>query len=582
MEQDDYLNYLVTNPQQDLPFSFHNAPPQYTGYFKLRTNVGVIGDIVGYGKTLLALSLIAALPLSSIYQPPLRYYTYHSNVAHMEIIKDNPLVANDTLIRTTVVIVPRGPVYIQWKESIARQTTLKVLSIDNLIQIRRFPQTALEFKAMCEEYDIILIKNTTMVTLLQHYRYVDRHNPITGFSRIMLDEAHTTMLRIPELQYNFLWLITSSYHGLLDHNQSRSICNSFIQLTQDCPERMYYMLIKSKAEFIRASFTLPPPLEKYYVCRMNKQLSAIQSFLSSAVQEKINVNDIAGAIKELGGKEETETDLVAIILREINKDIRNKEKEIEFTTTLDLDPTLKEMRIRTLQADLQRLMTRHDSIQERINEVMHKTCSICYDTIQDPIYLNCSHIFCGQCLFTWVQSNSRTSFGREVTCPECRTPIDKQKAVAIVKDKEASTSTATEENHIPITLTKEEQLIDIISKKPEGRFLLFSRVDTAFGNLALLMRNHNITYCEIKGSTGQMMHILEDFRAGRIKVILLNTNHAGFGIDISCASDVIIYHSMPQEKIQAVGRAQRVGRTEVLTVHNLCYAHEIPGKENSS
>jgi SNF2 family DNA or RNA helicase len=72
-----------------------------------------------------------------------------------------------------------------------------------------------------------------------------------------------------------------------------------------------------------------------------------------------------------------------------------------------------------------------------------------------------------------------------------------------------------------------------------------------------------------------MMRILDEFVARRINVILLNTYHAGCGIDISSATDVIIFHSMPQEKIQAVGRAQRVGRTEQLTIHNLCYPHEM-------
>jgi SNF2 family DNA or RNA helicase len=71
-----------------------------------------------------------------------------------------------------------------------------------------------------------------------------------------------------------------------------------------------------------------------------------------------------------------------------------------------------------------------------------------------------------------------------------------------------------------------------------------------------------------------MMKILDNFENRKIKVILLNTHHAGYGINICNATDVIIYHSMKDEKVQAVGRAQRVGRTEPLTIHNLCYPHE--------
>jgi SNF2 family DNA or RNA helicase len=73
-----------------------------------------------------------------------------------------------------------------------------------------------------------------------------------------------------------------------------------------------------------------------------------------------------------------------------------------------------------------------------------------------------------------------------------------------------------------------------------------------------------------------MMNILNSFKNSKIKVILLNTFHAGSGIDISFATDVIIFHSMGLYKTQAVGRAQRVGRIDKLFIHNLCYEQEIP------
>ena len=71
-----------------------------------------------------------------------------------------------------------------------------------------------------------------------------------------------------------------------------------------------------------------------------------------------------------------------------------------------------------------------------------------------------------------------------------------------------------------------------------------------------------------------MMNILNDFKNSKIQCILLNTLHAGSGIDISFATDVIIYQSMGLYKVQAIGRAQRVGRNEKLYIHNLCYEQE--------
>jgi ERCC4-related helicase len=72
-----------------------------------------------------------------------------------------------------------------------------------------------------------------------------------------------------------------------------------------------------------------------------------------------------------------------------------------------------------------------------------------------------------------------------------------------------------------------------------------------------------------------MMNVLNRFKKGDINIILLNTQNAGSGIDIIDATDIIIFHNMGNDKHQAIGRAQRVGRTTSLFIHNLCYSHEL-------
>jgi SNF2 family DNA or RNA helicase len=72
-----------------------------------------------------------------------------------------------------------------------------------------------------------------------------------------------------------------------------------------------------------------------------------------------------------------------------------------------------------------------------------------------------------------------------------------------------------------------------------------------------------------------MLNVLDRFKKGITKIILLNTQYAGSGIEINYATDVIIFHSMGLDKQQAIGRAQRVGRTSILNIHNLCYEDEM-------
>ena len=213
------------------------------------------------------------------------------------------------------------------------------------------------------------------------------------------------------------------------------------------------------------------------------------------------------------------------------------------------------------------------------------------DVLDNPVYLNCTHTICGKCLFEWARLGVHTR-NKAIHCPECRTPIESNKIVAIIKHSEAeedadagtdaggseagtSASGAAAGRGVVQLLSKEDKFIQILKSKPDGRFLMFSRLDSQFYRLCILLREQGIVYSEMKGSTTHMMNVLNDFNQGTINIILLNTNYSGFGIDISTATDVIIYHHMPNEKIQAVGRAQRVGRKDVLTIHNLCYSHEL-------
>jgi SNF2 family DNA or RNA helicase len=72
-----------------------------------------------------------------------------------------------------------------------------------------------------------------------------------------------------------------------------------------------------------------------------------------------------------------------------------------------------------------------------------------------------------------------------------------------------------------------------------------------------------------------MMHIIDKFKNGTIKVILIDSYKFGAGIDLSFATDVILVHDMKDNGYQCIARAQRVGRTEPLKVHYVYYPHEI-------
>jgi len=494
METKPQINYFIP-PTANVIMN----NPTFKNYFQMNTNVGVIGDIVGYGKTLIALSLIQTSPIQNIYNNQYQTYSYGTSrwsgnmTFYQEIQYEIPI---DSYIHTTLVVVPRGPVYMQWKKSIEKDTNLKYLYIDSLHTIRKLlPDKMDALRAYLETFDLILIKNTTLKIWFSYLKELTEPITLYGFDRIMIDEAHEIADKIHRMNFRFIWLITSSYIELATHSYTKSIFNSISLVLNR--ERLHYMLVKSKEEYIKKSFEIPQPIEKYYLCKMDKQLSVLTGFVSNMVLDRINVNDIAGAIQEIGGAQETETSLIETVRKEFLKNIQNKQKELAFIESLELENEQREGRLKNVNTELVRLNDRYEALQERLLDLATKTCPICMDVLDNPVYLT------------------------------------------------------------------------------DGRFLMFSRLDSQFYRLCILLREQGIVYSEMKGSTTHMMNVLNDFNQGTINIILLNTNYSGFGIDISTATDVIIYHHMPNEKIQAVGRAQRVGRKDVLTIHNLCYSHEL-------
>jgi len=574
METYGNINYNVPDPGNFIQDTYQRRTLTIDGSFQIQTNVGILADAPGHGKTLIALSIIAQTPCRDIYKRTDTVYSYGKQYSHFTAhCEKTQLLDDDKYINTTLVSVPRGPVYVQWLNAIRDQTDLSVFAIDSLTTIKRYMPgsnaTFREVKEFLEAYDIILVKNTALKTLIDYYTLPYRDNYILAFDRVILDEAHDIICKMPIFSFRFLWLISGTYQTLASRCYGTRFQMSYAIRDIGCEERFNLMLVKGERDFVLQSFNIPPPTEHTYLCALSRQISAVQPFLHPNVQERLNANDITGAIAAMGGAGETEDEITKIVTNDIEREIRNKEHEITYTEGLEISAEHKTSRLTTLNAELKKLTDKRQYLLDRITALEEKMCPICYDNYSNPILLPCTHVFCGGCLITWLQR------GNSVSCPECRVPIQSQHLVAIVKEKPEGSSSRATYVPPPVILTKEDTLIKLLQDKPNGKFLVFTRVDSGFWRLEQKLREQNIPYSEMKGHTTHMMRILEDFKEGRLRVILLNTYYAGSGIDISFATDVVLFHMMGLDRNQAIGRAQRQGRTTQLHIHNLYYPNEM-------
>ena len=581
LERYGQIKYHIERPEETIRRRYGHS--LFKGNFVIHSNIGIVGDMVGYGKTLTSLAIIASTPTKDIYIEKDKIYAYygaHSN-SHIRIECEGQHDIDERLIfGTTLVVVPRGPVYTQWENALRENTTLKYLAIDDLRFIKKkcppIGSTNEQLKAFFEGYDVVLVKNTSLDKLMEYYDVPFQKYPIRGFDRIMIDEAHDIIAKVRLLNYKFLWFITASYSIISMYGSNYNMSCVIKELINE--ERLNTVLVKCDNEFTKKSFNVPPYHEIVYRCLVPRSVSIVQPFLTRDIMELVNANDIEGAIRELGGTTETEDNIVKVVTRNLQREIHNKQREKGYVEGLDLNSEAKTTRLRTITNDLEKLNKQMTDLEQRIADMSNGTCSICYDTMDTPIILPCTHMFCGQCIMKWIESidtSANRMNGIHKVCPICRTTIEKKEDLtAIVKKQDLTIKKETGPSKT-IELSKPHMVLKIIQEKPEGRFLIFSQFDNAFGEMIQMLNQQDISTSELKGTTQQMAKILDRFKNGELKVILLNTCHAGSGIDISCATDVVIFHNMGSRSEQAIGRAQRVGRLNTLTVHRLHYPHEM-------
>jgi len=148
MEINGTIRYKISNTNKLLSIMnmlYSNIPYSLltqanNNIIHISTNVGIFGDMVGYGKTLIALALIAINNVENIHINNTYSKTFNNckNYSYLNISSVNSLIIpSNNIFNTTLVIVPRGPVYVQWENMIKTHTSLKVLSIENLTFIKK-------------------------------------------------------------------------------------------------------------------------------------------------------------------------------------------------------------------------------------------------------------------------------------------------------------------------------------------------------------------------------------------------------------------------------------------------------------
>jgi len=542
---------------------------------KLRSNVAILADLVGAGKSLTILSLIASHPaeqISDIWNPRCAGVylepSYHIN--------------------SSVIIVPDN-IFHQWIEYITEQTSLSLMIFRDQISL---------FDVIYgDNVDVILVSKRVAKEFLSLNIMVDR---------LIIDEIDLFMpvknvckkgninSQDINLMAKFFWMVTATPGCLFGNKPSTRMLQSAVHFDHykknkvhdylEFPTNLFVnlptylivnnLIVKNDDEFVKASTALPDPQFQIIQCLQPKSFQVCVNFMPQ-LEKELNGHNLVKVALILGCKIETPEEILGKIENEIEwKLITIQTNLVTQQKLLEETVNLTEFRINSIESQIREYKdqevatkTRLDAIRKNIAELKSGCCNICYfefenDRDDNPAtFLHCcKNLICTLCI-SEVKS-------KQDSCPYCRArPLNFSISTDYMERRNREGEEGSRdglENVGP--KEKITTLLKILRDNKHGRFLIFASEDGSFNDITRNLENNGYPYHILKKDSGNVKEQIGEFSSGVVNILLMNATVHGAGLNLQCASHIIMFHRLDQlTREQVIGRGQRMGRPQIQT-----------------
>lgn len=491
-----------------------------TGMF-LDTRLGLLSDMPGYGKTLSMLGLIDRTKLEQL--PP----TFaNERIKPHDFVRLHRVDMLKTM-RASLVLV-NVSIISQWITELDR-TSLKYTFISKPSEIE---------DRDLNEFDVVLVSNNVYNLFAPAYKKF-------CWKRFIIDEPASLKLSMEPTHARFYWLITGTPNELYLRRRV-GFLNDLLP-DNDSTDIFSYIILKNDEQLVKASYDMPITQNTHYKCRGN--IAALfEGLLPDHLIEKIEAYNISGVIDDLNVTDEIAAGSQSII--DIFRDRKTKRME-ELQRERD-----QAVRLNDRTSDRMHLLETHMTLfEERLAKYVHlQRCLVCNQHLTEPVLLSCcQNIFCNSCVPT--------------NCPICR-GMDFVKYPVHVADLFDEKEEFPDEE--PHRLHKVLQMMNIVGDAKNKKILIFSNYNETFTIIKKCLDEQKLLYLELKGTKEKRDNTIDAYKTGQVNILLLNTIHSGAGLNLQETTDIILFHRIHEyQKIQVIGRANRIGRKVPLHVHYL-------------
>lgn len=587
----------------------------------LKSNIGVLANNVGSGKTLIIASLIKYkkklnkincegsinnflynayknVPVDIINLIS-KYYNKETNsnlMTYSDTYLDKNLIFvpsfNYKKINTNLIIVPHN-IFKQWSDELIK-FNLKVKQFNRKNDFASFNIDDLN------NYDVILCNANK---LKQLDTYTDKYT----WSRIFIDEVDTINIpNFPFLQSKFLWFVTATYERILMPKNKGFISDIFYggwlyKNKQFSTELLKSLTIKCDQQYIKKYNNLPEPKSAILNCDtpfVNKILYYLESGL---ITNFINTNDYYNIKKLLLKREVNYTKLTFNMLLQSYTNYYNLPQNYSYYYSINSKKyDIIIIYILYIIYNIKRIKRRYNQISEQINSEQIRKEKINFvqkytqytnklKYIKNEYFNNHYCLYCNErcsvnsiygcigCLnqnphIQYIKNNFHL-FDELDICEKIKRSVFNNFSYSYNKKKKKVES-------IKLKNSEHDKLVklilnvknDILSNK---RILIFSDSVSFIEQVTYLMQKNNISNKILKGNVNTISKILKRLTNNEINVIILNMKYFGSGLNLQMVDSIYITNYIDKNtEIQVIGRANRYGRTKDLHVNYLFYKEE--------
>jgi hypothetical protein len=564
--------------------NINNRYPNIQDNDYMTTNIGIIGDKVGSGKSYIILSLLLC--------------NKEINCSQIESFGLNKIFINISrqinTYKTNLLIVPHNLFY-QWTKYIEDIIDINDFNY-KLILRKKDLQEFIEDANKLNNYELILISDT-------HFRQISNIIIINNIkiNRVIFDEIDS--LKIPNnknISCKFYWFISASFSNLLYpkgfyyYDDKLNTCikktnglsnNGYVK---ELFSNIYYcmkkefahvLVLKNDNKYIQQSFSIPEPNQFVIECKDPIMIKLLNGIVDKNIINYLNANNDSAAIELFNSKQKiSENSLIDNIIGKYLIEIKNIDiqisgiNEMTFNTNIELNNTERNQRISRLHNKKNDIQIKVDGIKKRIAN--NDLCSICYcppDANKKTVVKCCSNIFCFKCINLWLCEKPE--------CPLCKSHMKKED-IFLIQDKEKLDEIENKvmDEDLPNKEFDKLKNLEILLKNLDknSKILIFTEYDISFESIVNILDTNNIKYSFLKGNKYSIENKLNNYKNNDLNVLLININFYGCGLNLENTTDIIMFHKFDAEiEKQVIGRAQRCGRTSVLNIHYLLNENEI-------